>query len=229
MSTEPPSQAARVIISGSPGSADSITAASTSDPNDHGRATAFSTSSATPSTNFSRDIRKDPIPAPGAPGSASSTSSSGSPQPAAAASQPQPGAQPSATSGAGGDKTNGGKSMFDETPEEAQAKKDYLRKLASGNKDAIAQYEQEHKDAKSDPKLDTSKPVNPQAQMEVEQWGDNKDPVYNAKVAAKDDYYTPAKNEKEEAEEDVTVAATKLLLADPTQIAQAAKQAEVQK
>ena len=215
-------------MSGSPGSADSITAASTSDPNDHGRATAFSTSSATPSTNFSRDIRKDPIPAPGAPGSASSASSSGSPQPAAASSQ-QPGTQPSAAPGAGGDKTNGGKSMFDETPEEALAKKDYLRKLASGNKDAIKQYEQEHAGAANDPKLDTSKPVNPRAQMEVEQWGDSKDPVYNARVAAKDDYYAPAKNAKEEEEEDVTVAATKLLLADPTQIAQAAKQAEVQK
>ena len=215
-SGEPSSNVASTTLAGSPESAESITAATSSDPNAPGRATQFSSVAAHPSTTASRDIRKDPIPAPGAPGSSSSSSSSYNPS----SNNTQTAASGSQSAGSG---SGGGKSLFDETPEQAEQKKDYLRKLSSGNKEAIKQFEEAHKNDGAGGKLDTSKPVNPNAQMDVEQWGD-KDPVYNSKAAAKDDYYTPAKNPNEEVQEDVTVAATKLLLADPTEVAQAAKQ-----
>ena len=174
-----------------------------------------------PSSTSTRDIRKDPIPAPGHPGSSSSTQSTDHSQPASSASQPST----TNSSAKGGE---GGKTLFDETPEQAEQKKDYLRKLSSGNKEAVKKWQEEHKDDKAGGKLDTSKPVNPNAQMDVEQWGSEKDPVYNSKAAAKDDYYEPAKNPNEEVQEDVTVAATKLLLADPQEVAKAAKSAEPQ-
>jgi len=222
-SGEPSSLAAQATLAGSPDSAESIAAANGESTNAPGRATQFSSHSATPSTSFSRDIRKDPIPAPGAAGSNSSDLSTDSSHPASHTSQ-----QPSTTSQPASNGGGGGKSMFDETPEQAAEKKDYLRKLSSGNKDAVAQYEEAHKNDHSS-HIDTSKPVNPSAQMDVEQWGSSKDPVYNSVAAAKDDYYEPAHNPNEEVQEDVTVAATKLLLADPTKIAQAAKQASTTK
>ena len=210
-------------MAGSPDSAESIAASTSDDTNAAGRATQFSSHSATPSTSFSRDIRKDPIPAPGAPGSNSSNHSTANPPTTSTSRQPST-AHSSPNGGGGGG--SGGKSLFDETAEEAEKKKDYLLKLSSGNKEAVQQYQEAHKDDGPSAHLDTSRPVNPSAQMDVEQWGSDKDPVYNSVAAAKDDYYEPAKTRNEEVQEDVTVAATKLLLADPAEVAQAAKQAD---
>ena len=197
-------------MAGSPDSSESIEGAIGSSPSAPGRATQFSGVAAPPSSTATRDIRKDPIPAPGAPGSDSQPAAA----PAASSSQPHSAPQ------AGGS----GKSMFDETPEQAAAKKDQLRKLASGNKEAIEQWKQEHKDDSSAAHIATNKPINTNAQMDVEKWGNQQDPVYNSTAAAKEDYYTPAKSDQEEETEDVTVAATKLLLTDPDKIAQVAKQ-----
>ena len=218
MSGEPTSNVTAATMAGSPDSAESIAAATSDSSNAPGRATKFSSHSATPSTTASRDPRKEPIPAPGAPGSSSSSSSSST-------QQQQQQLQPPGSSGQASE-GGGGKSMFDETPEQAAEKKDYLRKLSSGNKEAVKKFEEDHKDDKEPPQLDTSKPVNPNAQMDLEKWGSEKDPVYNSKAAAKDDYYVPAHSQNEEVQEDVTVAATKLLLADPTDIAKAAKEKE---
>ena len=125
---------------------------------------------------------------------------------AAAAAPPQ-----SSTTSSSTNQGDGGGSMFEQSAEDAKAKKEELRKLASGDAAAAKKVHP----AQLDPAV--------AAQVEAD---DSKDPVYNMRQAAKEDYYTPAKTRDDEAEEELTVAATKLLMTDPAEVARVAKEAQ---
>ena len=135
-------------------------------------------------------------------GNTSDRSSSGAGQ--------QPSSSGSSGSGgsSGGGSASGKKSLFDETEEEAHQKKEFLRKLASGDAEAARQV----KAQKMDPELEK--------ECEAD---DSKDPVYNMRQAAKEDYYQPAKDPKAKEDELVTIAASKLLVASPDELAAVAK------
>ena len=87
--------------------------------------------------------------------------------------------------------------MFDETPEEAAAKKEHLRKFATGDPETI-------KNAKTrdlDPAIASG--------LEAD---DSKDPFYNVKRAALADDYEAPHCEKDKEDEAVTVIAAKMLM-----------------
>ena len=102
--------------------------------------------------------------------------------------------------------------MFDQTPEEAAKQKEALRKFSSGDPSAVSK---DFHAAALDPAL--------ASRVEAD---DSKDPFYNSRSAAKEDYYKPAKSDSDKEDEAITVSAASLLLADPNDLSQSIKQAK---
>ena len=127
-----------------------------------------------------------------------------------ASTAPAPSSAPPASSTSDANSGGGsGKSMFDQTPEEAAAHKEQLRKFSSGDPAVSAGFH--------------SKPLDPALAARVEK-DDSKDPFYNNKSAAKEDYYTAATNPADKEDEAITVKAASMLMADPTDLSRVIKE-----
>ena len=87
--------------------------------------------------------------------------------------------------------------MFDETPEEAAAKKDHLRKFATGDPETI-------KNAKT-------RQLDPAIASRLEK-DDSKDAFYNVKTAALADDYVAPRTDLDKEDETLTVLAISMLM-----------------